>query len=62
MASGSLKGHRFRDLGSLGVVRGGEHGGSENELLEARAKVPHPAREAAKAFGAEEVSGEYLKR
>ena len=44
VAPGSLKGRRFRDLGSLGGVRGGELGGSESELEEAIAMVPPSAR------------------
>ena len=44
VALGSLKGRLYRDLGSLGGVRGGELGGSESELEEAIAMVPPSAR------------------
>ena len=43
MASGSLRGRRFRDLGYLGGMHGRELGGSESELVEAIAKVPPSA-------------------
>ena len=38
--SESLKGRRFRDLDSQGGMRGGELGGSDNELEEAISGFP----------------------
>ena len=61
MASGSLKGRRFRDLGSLGGVRGGELGGSESELEETISKVPLRWGKRKERVEVEEVSGVYLK-
>ena len=63
MASGSLKGRRFRDLGSLSGVRGGELGGSESWLEEAMAAVPLRHKERRKKrLEAGDVSKVDLKR
>ena len=62
VASGSLKGRRFRGLGSLSGVRGGELGGSESWLEEAMASVPLRRGEGEKAFGSRRCEQGRLKK